>query len=639
MIIDEEGNVIPTDSDTGPGPAAKALKWLAGHPLVLIVPALVLVTAYSTLWVMTSRIRSQSVSYLAGALKSEIVVKNIKVTPDLRIILEEVVSTSLDSGLKLPDLKVKKALLAADVPSLLAGRVKLREVFLQGAELTVYQEPDGTYNIARWLSRAAECDPATVLKSFPGRINLRGSRVVMEPPPGASWHETRELAALDGVLGLTKDGKIGADLTATILDSPVTIKGGMDACNPDSLKVKGLSDSFNFSALRTAVNELTAEESPARLPGGAGRLSFGMEGDIFSPYLVGKVSLKDFDAAFTYSDGILRISDFSAGLGPENFSGSGSVDFNAEGAPFNFTLLAGGVDLRRSLRRLGDFGYLPEGTLSGSIRMSGLFSSGKTIVDSGSIKIKDGSIELPDPGFSPQAPAESRPVSIPFSELSATLSSSNGKLRLSDIALAADNWSAGGTVSLGDAVLSGSGLEGLPFSADLKVESGDLPALVSYFPSLSGKIAGALIAQIRIAGTIGGAGGLEGGGRVNILKGFVVNPYSSAIENSFKTLDFDRADVVFSFSPDSLSITEADITGDGMDLEAAGTVGRGGVLDLRVKATLSPERARDFSGLADFVAGKDMFTLSTYTARGGIAGDLRTPVVSWREPSVTRWEQ
>lgn len=615
--------------------------WLRRHPIPFIVIFLVIGSFYGLLWLLTHRIQDEAVSFIRESLKCDLRARRIAVTPGLRIELEDVRITSPASTLKLPDLTVDNVLLAADVPSLIAGKVKLREVVLDNPTLTIYEEPDGSYNISYWLDRAAACEVSDSIDSFPARIAVNKGRVLMEPPPGVAWTEALELAAADGVMGLTPDLEIGAELDLASFGSRVSLKGTLAPCVEDGFHFKGQSENFDFTTLGDIVKDMFFRRRREELefPGGVGRLSFVVEGSYDQPIVSGDVSTRDADAKFSLVGRTMSITDIRAGAGTERLTGSGKVDFSDEAIPYNFSFVLTDLSMQRLFRGALGFKYAPEGMISGYAKVSGNLTGGRPEVDSGNITIEHVKLKAPAPALGGAGRIKGAIVEIPVESIKARLRTQKDRLRLSGIQIKAERWTASGWAEVGGWLPAGGFSSSNDYSMGLSIHAADASYLASYFPSLRNNISGMLDSEIKLYGSFGDAGITGGEGSIKIRSGYVTNPYGGGRVNySHQTLDFDIAEVNLEFSRHNLRVAGAEVSGNGFDVTANGSVGYDGKLQIVARGRLAPERAREFAGLEQYIPDSDTSSMSSYDARCDITGSIREPRATWHRPKVTRWQ-
>lgn len=627
--------------DTGPerlmSLPSRARRRIRPHAPIILTALAVVAVFYAVLLVSAFRIRSTAVSYLKQAVGGEVAVGRVNVTPTLRIVIRDVKISSPESRLKIPDFTVGKLTIAADIPSLLRGAVKLREVRLDGVVVTIYKEPDGPYNLSRWIGRMSDCDAASVRAAMPDRVTVRGARVMMEPPPGADWVDTLEIARLDGAAGRTPENNIGVDLTATVFDSPVKIEGGMTPCSPEDFLFTGKSDEFNFSGLRDTVEQVFFESRrPFKLPGGTGRLSIGLAGAVDSPSVQGSVSLRDFDGSFSLSNRTLSLTNFRAGTSAEKISGTGTVDILKAELPFSVTIYMEALNLQRILRDVTGFEYAPRGLLSGYAKLTGQLSDFKAEWSNGNITITDGVLILPDPGLGRSKAGER--VEIPITSLTAQLATINGRLGLLNVSIVSDTFKARGSGALG-------GIHGLDFFApgatyelDLNFSVDSAAGAAAFFPSLHGLVGGELEGSISLRGAFKRAGDLSGGGVIRLRKGFISNPLSGSYGVPYETVDFELAEAKYEIGRDSMRIVSSSVSGNGLFIDAAGEIAYDGTLNISGGAELSADWASRFAGIGQYINVVDLNSMTMYRAKFTLRGPMRSPEQKWEQPQVTRWK-
>ncbi|MFA6450578.1 MAG: hypothetical protein WCX65_13985, partial [bacterium] len=368
--------------------ALKAWQWTRQHPALALTVAGIILVLYMTILVSTIRVRHSVADYLVEATGGDLHYKKIKVSPTLKIVLEEVSLKARNSALDLPDMTAKRVLARADLISMLGGRMKIIEVSLDQPVVSIYKGPDGSYNLSRWINRLGVCENKNAGAAVPNRVYLREGRIMMEPPPGASWFRAIEIARIDGYFGRTPENNVGVRFRADAFQSSINISGGFVPCVPNDFKFDGVSDDFNFSEFRDFIAKLFEKSIPTdHIPGGTGHLQFSVEGSYDAPVINGQVSLRDFDATFSAAQQTLRLTDIRAGIGTEKITGEGMLDFSKQLIPFKFDVSLKNIKLERLLRKSFGFRTVPEGSLSGHVKMRGQLKDFRVRCDSGDISI------------------------------------------------------------------------------------------------------------------------------------------------------------------------------------------------------------------------------------------------------------
>jgi len=616
--------------------ARQAWFWAKLHPMPVIAALSVFVFFYAALLISTMRIRHGVADYLKEATGGDFEYKGIHVTPTFRIVLEEAQLTAKNSVLSLPDFTAKRVVVGADVLSLLGGRMRLIEIKLDEPVVRIYKGPDGRYNMSRWIGKAGVCDAKSVGPAVPNRVTVREGRVLMEPPPGATWFEAIEVARVDGFFGRTPENNIGVKFRANIFQSDVNISGGLVPCDPDDFEFSGFSENFSFSGLREFAEKVFDESVVTdRMPGGTGSLRFSLGGSYDNPVFQGDVSLRDFDTSFSIGGNMLRLSNFRAGIGDEKLSGSGMFDFSKQDIPFKLTLAMKNMNVERLFRKEFGFRNAPEGSLSGNARLRGRLKDFQVEWEDGEITISDGILKIPPPGAGEKS---ANPVVIPFKTLSSKLAGSEGSLSFINISLDSDVVKAAGSATIGGI----SGFEifspGVSYALRLDFSAEDAASFAELFPSLHDRLGGSMEGNIGIEGTYKRVRDFKGDGRITIKKGFVGNPYTDQGTSLPENIEFELAKAEFSLGDDALRLSNATISGNGIFIEIHGDIGYDGDLNLAGKAQLTFDWGARFYGLVQYMRAGELDQGTLYEAGFTVTGNVRSPEQFWQEPSTVQWQ-
>jgi len=617
---------------------SSSFKFIKKHWLVFACLFFAVCLCYGFLVFSIIKIKKSVVAHLEKTISCRIKVEKIDVTPGLRFQLQGVVLTDIESELKMPFMKLESIVIAADIPSLIKGDIKLTEITLSGPSITIYQEPDGKYNISNWLSGSIDCAPDSFLDNLPYRVNVKDAVVNIEPPAGASWYDTFRAGVFSGYLGRTQDNNIGIHFDLYSFGSSVEIKGGMVPCDREGFQLTAYSPEFDFSNLREKLGELLIDRNASEsLPGGTGVMHVSMEGNVTEPYVSGSVSLRNFDATFSYNDLKLIVTEVRAGMGTERIKGSGSVDFSEGSYPFEMSFVLEDIDVQRVFRNIAGFSYAPDGLLSGYANMSGTLKNFSSSWDRGNFRITDGAIKFPSLDLRYKRKKRFGSVSIPFESLSARIATRDNRLNIIDIKMKSRYFDLKGAGSL-----SGfNGFElfdpGVSYSFDLDMKAFSAAELFSYFPSLKGRIGGELSSKLRLWGEINRAGYFGGNGTIKLKDGFYTNPYSGNGGLPLQIVYFDVSDYEIELGTESLHIKKSNMTGNGIDMQITGDITYDGMMNINGIARLSSEWASQFYGLLGYVSAGDIYSLTNYKSDFSVRGTIWEPVHKWEKPKVTRW--
>ncbi len=614
-------------------------EWMKRNPAPIIGVLSALTVFYSILLVSVLKVRGRAAEYVRSSIQGDVTIDEIRVSPGLRIELIGVSAVSKDSSLSIPDISIKKAELAADIPSLLLGRVVLREVSIDSPEITIYRDEKGAYNAGAWLKALEECDRAAFKSSFPARVSVRGAVVKMEPPPGAAWFEPLRLAGMNGVMLKTTDGMLALDMKADVIGSPSFLSGIFTPCSKEiGMDVSYSSDAFNFSNLRdTLENSLFEGPGAAKLPGGSGKLVLAARGFPTQPQLEGKASLKDFDMSFSYTKGIMRVTELKAGVGVERATASGTIDFNSSDMPFIMSVSIENMRLQRLLRDMSGFIYSPAGLLNGEAMISGGLKNFSLNIESGKAHVTDGTLKLPSPDLFSTDERRTRPTSIPFKSLTADIGGGRGELRLKNILIEANDFSATGEAAIGGFSFGSLFTPGAPWSLKVSAKIPDSEKFAAFFPSFRSRISGSAILELNARGSFNRAGAASGSGSLSIRNGSFSNPYAGRRGVPYQTVDFDSFQSSFELTDNFVKVKSASLTGNGISVDVSGTIGLNGMLNLAGFARMAPESARNFVGIAPFVFIEDFGSLATFSSGFTVKGELWNPQHVWQRPAATRW--
>jgi len=618
--------------------------WLRNHPAIILSVVSAIVLLYATLWVFTVRIRHQAVDFINTSLGCDISAESVSVTPSLRIKLNDVKVVVAGSPSKEPDITCEKVVLAADAPSLFMGRVRLREVDLVKPTIRLSRDADGRWGLSEWAKRMETCNTEGIESSFPPRVEIHDGKILIVE--GGSEKGVL-LAKVTGLAGLASASEVGIDMNVEAFGSKARLHGSIFPCIKEGLNIDGNVAMFDIEQAREAVVRIFpfVGDAVQGLPSGRGPLSFSVEGGIDDPYIVGSLSTRDFDTSFAFLGDALEITNFRLGASSQRISGSGRIDFSTSTTPFKFSMVLEGLNLRRvidSFPEMESLEHRPSGVLSGFISLTGNIGSPQFELETarGKLTVRQGELNLPhlEPNSRTgmQASSDNR---LPFDEINASVSlSEEGSVVFNNITVSAEDWGATATARIDCSFYAESCVdEEIPYFLMVNMSSANMLSLVSHFPALRGNIGGRMRADASFTGIIGRTEGLSGSGSVTLKNGFIVNPYLEARRFIHQTLDFDYARVDFSFNSEALMLEESNISGEGVDIFATGTIGVGGNLNIRAEARLSPERARDFEGLSPYVASSDLASLVTYYAKCHVTGTFDEPSGRWTKPSVTRW--
>jgi hypothetical protein len=614
-------------------------EWMKRNPAPIIGVLSALTVFYSILLVSVLKVRGRAAEYARSSIQGDVKIEDIRVSPGLRIELIGVSAVSKDSSLSIPDIFIKKAELAADIPSLLLGRVLLREISIDSPEITVYRDEKGGYNVGAWLKALEVCDRAAFKSSFPARVSIRDAVIKLEPPPGASWFEPLRLAGMDGVVLKTTDNMLALNMKADVMGSPSALSGVFSPCSSEiGMDISYSSDAFNFSNLRdTLESSLFEGEGAAKLPGGSGKFVVSARGFPTRPQIEGKASLKDFDMSFSYTKGIMRVTELKAGVGVERATASGTIDFNSPDMPFIMSVSIENVRLQRLLRDMSGFMYSPAGLLNGEAMISGGLKKFSLNIESGKAHVTDGTLKLPSPDLFSTDDRRTRPTSIPFKSLTADIAGGRGELRLKNISIEANDFTATGEASIGGFSFDGLFTPGAPWMLNVSAKVPDAEKFAAFFPSFRSRVSGSAELQLSARGSFNRSGDASGSGSLAIRNGSFSNPYAGRRGVPYQTVNFDLFQSSFELSGNILRVKNASLTGNGISVDVSGTIGLDGRLNLAGFARMAPESARDFVGIAPFVFIEDFGSLAMFSSGFTVKGELWKPEHSWQRPTATRW--
>lgn len=607
--------------------------------IIFLIFIVLIGSAYWYAMSSINKLEKSVLSYISESIDAEITVENTSITRTFRIILDGVKGRSRGSKISISDMEAKNLVIAADIPSLLKGKLSIKEIFLNGLKIRIYS--DGTqYNFEQWLNGATQCDHDSFMKKFPKRINVKSGTIVLEPVPGSNMTGSITVAEFDGSMGMTQDGALGTIGTMKVMNSVMELKGGLKPCSDEDVDFRASAPVFNFGGLKTTLIDagIGQFESEQIIPVGTGRLNLRVSGPVSDMYLQGDVSTRDFDARFSLIGNTLQISDFKAGLAGEKFSGKGKAKLDAEGIPFEFFMELEGIRLSGMLGKRISQDFMPEGTLSGMIEIKGRLSSGEYTVEKGSVLIEDGMIKIPVPETSFALGSGKGIANIPFKKIEGRLSADEERLSISAVEIEGEGWSATGSVSINSIMPSTFLDEGRSYSLMLDIRAEDSRVLLDKIPGIEGKAGGVLSGSISLKGVVGSRSDIRGNGKISLRDGFMYNPYATTMLIGEQLIDFDFSEVVFDVYQQMIDLTSIDISGDGLDVSGSGNVSFDGALNIDAQARMSSERLKDFPGMNVFPVRNGFSDLVTYNAKCEIYGTLMNPVSRWSKPSITRWE-
>lgn len=617
-----------------------------GHPVNYVVilaaaavVAVICAAVYFSVMFTVRKMEAKVVDSLSESLDAEIKAKSVNINSAFRIVLDGISAKSRKSPVAVPDVEVERIVIAADVPSLLRGRLNIKEVSLNGVALRIYS--DGSVaNYENWVSAVTGCDHKSFLRKFPRRINIKNGKISVEPFPGSDMVESFTAATFDGSAGMTSDGALGLTGKATASGSVLDISGGFKPCSEEDVDFRASSPVFDFGGLKYLLKKVGVRKSDTLkiIPAGSGKLNLRIGGPISEMYVEGSVSTRSFDSGFILSQNILTIRDFVAGMAGEKISGKGKIRLDEKGMPYEFFMELEGIRLGGMIGKRLATEYVPEGSVSGSIDFTGFMNSSDIEVTRGHIAVDNGKLMFPVPETGFNSAGGKRISIISFNRVEGALSSADGVLTLSDMKIDGVGWSGEGSLSINSILPSTFIKDGRGYSISLKIESENSRDVFDLVPGFEGKLGGALSGKIDLKGVVGSRDEYRGSGSVSIRNGFMRNPYESMMMYGTQYIDFDYAMADFDIYGETFELKKFELTGEGLDVEGSGTVSFAGALNIDAKARLSPERSGDFPGMSVFPAGGAVSDLVTYSAKCEIYGTLMNPASKWSKPAITRWQ-